>query len=99
MSPGILDCAEALREVGPVLEGLELRLREGVVVRDMGPAVRLGHAEIGEQERDGLRGHRRAAVGMDRQLIAADLLARARLVDEAFGQRRALAMGTIQPTT
>ena len=33
---GIVDRAEALREVRPVLQGLELRLREGVVVGDVG---------------------------------------------------------------
>ena len=45
----VLDRAEPFRKVGPVLQGLELRLGERVVVRDMGARVRLGDAEIGKQ--------------------------------------------------
>lgn len=39
VGPAVLDGAEALREVGPVLHGLELGLGERVVVRDVGPGV------------------------------------------------------------
>ena len=45
---GILDGAEAVRELWPVFQGFELRLRERVVVGDMGPGVGLGDTEIGE---------------------------------------------------
>ena len=38
---------EAVWEVGPVLQRLELALGEGVVVADMGSAVGLGHAKCG----------------------------------------------------
>ncbi len=38
---GVLERAEAVGEVGAVLEGLELRLRERVVVGDVGPRVGL----------------------------------------------------------
>ena len=65
----------------------------GLSFGDVRPRVGLGHAEIGEQERDGLRGHRRAAVGVDVSCSRADALAGARLVDELLGQRGALAMG------
>ena len=58
MRPGILDRAEARRERRAVLERLELRFRERVVVGDVGTAVGLGDPQVGQQERDGLRGHR-----------------------------------------
>src|SRR5947209_20517938 len=51
----VLERAEALRKVGPVLHGFELRLRERVVVGDVGTRVGLGDAEIGEQQRYWLR--------------------------------------------
>ena len=50
MAAGILDRAEARGEVGAVLEGLELRLGEGVVVGDVRPRVGLGDAQIGEEQ-------------------------------------------------
>ena len=87
-------------EAGPVLERLEVRLGEGVVGRGVRPAVRLGDAEVGEQERDGLGGHRAAAVGVERELPAADLLLWQRLGDQLFGERaRSRWCCTVQPTT
>jgi hypothetical protein len=47
-NPSVLQRAEALREVGPVFEGLELRLRVGVIVADVGATVAFDDAEIGE---------------------------------------------------
>jgi hypothetical protein len=41
----------AAGEPGPVFQGLELRLGKRVVVGYAGPRVRLGDAEVGEQER------------------------------------------------
>jgi hypothetical protein len=41
MRPCVLDRAETLREIRSVLERLELRFRERVVVRDVGTAVGL----------------------------------------------------------
>src|SRR4051794_24539461 len=41
----VLDRVEALREPGPVLERLELRLAVGVVGRGVGPVMGLGNAE------------------------------------------------------
>jgi len=52
----VLHGAEALGKVRPVLECLELRFAERVVVGDVGPGVRLGDAEVGHQERDWLGG-------------------------------------------
>ena len=48
----ILDRAEARREVRAVLQRLELRLRERVVVGDVGATMGLGDPQVGEQERD-----------------------------------------------
>src|SRR4051794_23370356 len=44
-APRVLQAAEPVREVWPVLERLEGSLRERVVVRGVRPRVRLGHAE------------------------------------------------------
>ena len=90
---GVLDRAEARREVRPVLQRLELRLGERVVVGDVRPAVGLGDAQVGQQQRHGLGGHRRAAIGVDGQLLAADALPGTGLADELLGQRGAFAMG------
>ena len=64
----VFERAEAIRELRTVLQGLELRFRERVVVGDVGAAVGLGDAEVGQEQRHGLVRHRRAAVGMDREL-------------------------------
>jgi hypothetical protein len=69
---GILDRAEAVRVVGPVLDGLEVRLGEGVVVGDVGTAETLGDAKIREQQREGLGGHGCAAVGVAGELSSLD---------------------------
>lgn len=50
----ILDRAEAFRELGSVLQGLELTFRERVVVGDVGPAVGLGDSQVGQQQGAGL---------------------------------------------
>lgn len=42
----VLEAAEAPRELGTVIHGLELRLAERIVVRRVRPDVSLGHAEI-----------------------------------------------------
>jgi hypothetical protein len=89
----VLDRAEPVRERRPVLQRLELRLRERVVVGDVGAAMRLRDPQVGEQERDGLRGQGRTAVSVDRQLLAGDALPGAGFTDEPLGQRGALAMG------
>ena len=46
---GVFEAAEAIGEVGSVLEGPELRFTERVVITDMGPAERFGHAQIGQE--------------------------------------------------
>ena len=66
--PGILDAAEPFGELRLVFQGFEMRLREGVVVRGMRPAMRLGDPEVGQQEGGCLGLHGAAAIGMQRQL-------------------------------
>ena len=46
VASGIFDAAKALGEVGSVFHGLELRLRIGVVVGDVGAAVALCHVQV-----------------------------------------------------
>ena len=68
VSTGVFDGSEPVGEVRSVFQGLELGLREGVVVGDVGARVGLGDPEIGEQQRDRLGLHRGAAVGVQGQL-------------------------------
>ena len=65
----------------------------GLSLETCGRAVRLGDAEIGEQERHRLGGHRRAAVGVDGQLVTPDALLGAGLADQHLGQRGGFAAG------
>ena len=45
----VFEAAEAIGEVGSVLEGPELRFTERVVIAHMGPAERLGHPQVGQE--------------------------------------------------
>jgi len=92
MNASMLDVREMRRKVRAVLERLELRLAEGVVVGDVGPREALGHAEIAIQLRDGLRRHRRSAIGVNRQLRRIDALANDRFFDHLARQRRAFSV-------
>ena len=47
-SARLFEAVEPGWELGPVFQGLELRLAERVVVTDVGPGVRLRDAEVGE---------------------------------------------------
>src|SRR4051812_1234843 len=59
---GVLDAAEAPGELGLVFQGLEVSLRERVVVGGVGPAVRPGDAEVGQHQGGGLGLHGAAGV-------------------------------------
>jgi hypothetical protein len=80
-------------KVWPVLERLELRLGERVVIRDVRPRVALRDAEVRVQMRDHFRGPRRPAVRVDGQLTRRDSLALAGFFDELRRKRRALPVG------
>jgi len=82
---------EAVREVGPVLQRLELALGEGVVFADMGSAVGLGHAKCGQQLRDGLRSHGCTTVAVDRESITAK--SNPAVLDRSLSLRRAQKLG------
>src|ERR1035441_5953089 len=81
---GILDAAEALGELRLVFQGFEMRLREGVVVRGMRPAMRLGDTKVGQQEGGCLGLHRSAAIGVQRQLTGWDTLLGESLVKQVL---------------
>ena len=44
----MFDATKTIRELGPVLERFEVRLREGIVVGVVRPAVRFGDSQIGQ---------------------------------------------------
>src|SRR5437773_3548666 len=78
----VLERAEALGKVRAILQGLELRLGEGIVVGDARPRVGLRDTEVSIEQGQRLRRHRRAAVGVDAQLPGLDVLPLARFADE-----------------
>ena len=89
---------EAPREAGVILQGLELRFGERVVIADLGAAQRAGDPEVGEELGGTLAGHRRAAVRMQGHL-GLDALLETGFLDQRRGERGVLPIGTIQPTT
>src|ERR1039458_817580 len=52
VSASVLDRAEAIWEVGSVLQGFELRLGVRIVIRDVRAAVGLGNLEVDEKRGD-----------------------------------------------
>jgi hypothetical protein len=77
---------EAVRKAGAVLECLEGRFREGVVVGDVRPRVGFGNAQIGKQEREGLARHRAPSVRVESELARREALTIARLGHEFLGE-------------
>ena len=49
MAAGILNTTEAVREIRPILQGFELGLGKGIVIRDIGSAMGLGDIQIDQQ--------------------------------------------------
>lgn len=82
----ILDATEALQEVGPVLQHLELRLRVRVVVRDVRPAVCFGDLQVDDQVGDGFGSHAAAAIGMQCQGTGRDILFCGGIGDDLLGE-------------
>src|SRR5664279_5144055 len=79
------DRGEAGGEVGPVLQRLELGLGVWVVIAHVRSGVGLGDPEVGEQQGDRLGRHRAAPVGVQGQLVAADVLLGTGLADQRLG--------------
>ena len=73
-SLGVLDAAEPFGKLWLIFHRLEVAFREGIVIGGIGPAVRFGDAEIGEQERGGLGFHGRPAVRMQGQLARRNVM-------------------------
>src|SRR6202050_2868724 len=92
-TPRILQRAETLRELRAVVQRLELPLGKRIVVRNVRPGMSLGHAEIGQQEGHGLRGHRRSSIRVDVELSRNDLLLFAGRRDELACQVVCVAVG------
>jgi hypothetical protein len=92
MSAGVVDVVKPGGELGPVLQGLEVRLRVRVVAGGVRPAVRLRDAEIREQERDRFGALRCAAIGVEGQDLGGDLLLLGGLLDQRLGQLGVLAV-------
>ena len=84
----VLDGAEALRKLGPVLEGFELAFRVRIVVRDVRSAMRFGYAQISHQQRHRLGSHRGSPVGVDGESAGNDALFLACVGDQTLGQVR-----------
>src|SRR5689334_8057362 len=82
----VLDTAETIRKIRPILQGAKLAFRIRVVVGNVRPAVRLGDAQVSHQKSDGLGGHDLAAVGMDGELPGGDLVFADGFFDELLGQ-------------
>ena len=97
----VLDRAEAVGEIGPVLERLELRLGERVVVRRRGAAS--GSCVTPRSASSSATGFDvidEPAVGVERELARRDVLPRGRSRAISFFASAALSpSATIQPTT
>jgi len=70
----ILDGTETTRELGAILQRLELRLGVGIVVGDVRSRVGLRHAEVGQKQGDGLTPHRPATIRVESELAGFDAL-------------------------
>ena len=92
VSTGVVDVVEPGGELGPVLQGLEVRLRVGVVARGVRAAVCFRDTEVGQQERHWLGALRRAAIGVQRQDLRRDLLLLGGLLDQRLGELPVLAV-------
>jgi hypothetical protein len=90
---GILDAAEAFWEFRLIFQGFEVSFGKRVVVGGMGPAVRLGDAEVGEQEGGRLGLHGAAAVGMQGELAGPDGVLGDGVIEQRLEQGGALGIG------
>ena len=86
MAPGIFNASEADWEIRPILQGFELGLGIGIVIRDIGPAMGLGDIQIDQQGSHGLAAHAGTAVGMQRQRVRLDVVLGHRFGDQLLSQ-------------
>ena len=83
--------SETVWKLRSIFERPELGFRKRIVVADARPGVAGGNPEVGEQLGDELAPHRRAAVGVNRQLVRRDALLLSGRRDQALRELRALA--------
>src|ERR1019366_5086646 len=95
-SLGVLDGAEAIRELGLIFAGFGEAFGEGVVVGGVRPAVRFGHAQVGEQEGGGLGFHGGSPVGVERELAGRDVMLFDRIEEQWLEQGDALGVGDLK---
>ena len=93
VSASVFDRAEAIGEVGSVLQGFELRLGVRIVVRDVRAAVGLGDLQVDQERGDRLRSHAGAAIGMQREGPWSDVFLLQGVGDELLGEFGGLPMG------
>jgi hypothetical protein len=79
---GVDHVLEAVREVRPILEGLELSFGVWIVVGDVRPGVSFIDAQVRKQQGHRFAGHGGAAVGVQGKLLREDVLLEAGLPDE-----------------
>ena len=92
---GVLDGAEALGELRLIFAGFEEAFREGVVVGGVGPTVRFGHAEIGEQEGGGPGFHGGSPVGVQGELSGGNGMLFDGVLEQRLEQGNALGVGDL----
>jgi len=83
-----LDRTEARREVGSVLQGLELRFGIRIVIRDVRAAVSFGDVEIDEQLGNRFGAHASAAIGVQGERARRDILFVDRIGNQLLGELR-----------
>ena len=64
----ILNTAESIRKAGPIFQSAKLAFRIRVVVGNVGSAVRLGNAKIGQQKRNVFGAHNFSPVSVNGEL-------------------------------
>jgi hypothetical protein len=92
-APSVFDRTEPVGKLRPVLERPELGFGKRIVVAHAGPRVTRVDAEVREQLSNQLAAHRRAAVGVECQLVRPDPLLEARGFDQALRQAGVLVRG------
>jgi len=85
-SARILYGTKTVRIAGSILERLELRLAERIIVGGVGTGVAGAHTEVVQQQRQRLGAHRAAVVGVQDERVALDTLTRAGGFDQVFGK-------------
>ena len=82
----ILNRSKAVRVSRAVLQSFEVRLREGIVVRDVRTAMRFHDSQIGKQQGQRFGRHRRSPVRVNGELAGQDLLRFTGVFDKLPGQ-------------